>query len=40
MPELRSGKTMGNIKEDLDKLNIYESEDQLIIGLDFGTTYR
>ena len=28
------------LEDDMDGLKILESEDQLIIGLDFGTTFR
>ena len=33
-------RSVADLSNGMDDLEIYESDDQLIIGLDFGTTFR
>lgn len=40
MAALGSKSDMLDLGDDMDALEIHESDDQLIIGLDFGTTFR
>lgn len=37
---LNAKASWSTLEDDMDGLKILESEDQLIIGLDFGTTFR
>ena len=40
MAALGSRSDLLDLGNDMDALEIHESDDQLIIGLDFGTTFR